>query len=267
MSQPPNLPEFSNKSMRLQRLLAQRGLCSRRQGEQWIVAGRVEVNGHIAELGCQVDPETDAIRVDGQPLPCSPDKIYLLLHKPVGYVTTCHDPQGRQTVLELLPDWVPERVFPVGRLDINTSGLLLLTNDGDWAQQLAHPRYHISKTYRIRARGRLTVAKRQQLQKGVQLDDGMTQPARIYPRQQGGSHTVFDMVLWEGRNRQVRRMCQAVGLRVSRLQRLALGTVELGHLDCGQVRSLTAAEIAALGDAAAILKGHHSKNAAKNLTS
>lgn len=227
---------------RLQKLIASAGLASRRQAERWITAGRVTVNGRIAGLGDQADVECDRIEVDGRPLRLEQPKVYLLLNKPAGYVTTASDPQGRKVVSDLLKD-VKVRVFPVGRLDLNTEGLLLLTNDGDLAARLTHPRHQVSKTYLVRVRGSLTAASRRRLEEGVKLDDGLTAPAKVAKVRSSGSHTWLELSISEGRNRQVRRMCEAVGHSVSRLKRIGLAFLLLEGVPVGQYRHLTTGEI------------------------
>lgn len=230
---------------RLQKLIAAAGYCSRREAERLIAAGRVTVDGSPAELGDRADPGAQRIEIDGRPLGGDEPPCYLLMNKPAGVVTTAKDPAGRKTVLDLLND-VPVRVFPVGRLDLNTSGLLLLTNDGDLANQLAHPRHEIKKTYLVRVRGQLSREDRQKLERGVQLEDGMTAPAKISRVRSRGGHTWFEMSIHEGRNRQVRRMCEALGYQVSRLKRIGYAFLELEGLSAGHYRSLTADEVARL---------------------
>jgi 23S rRNA pseudouridine2605 synthase len=227
---------------RLQKLIAAAGLASRREAEKWIDAGRVMVNGRVAVLGEQADPERDRVEVDGRRLPSHQLKVILMLNKPVGYVTTVRDPQGRKLVGDLVRD-VPGRLFPVGRLDINTEGLLLMTNDGDLAARLSHPRYQVAKTYLARIRGHLSADERSRLEQGVQLDDGPTGPARVEKVRFSGNHTWFQITIHEGRNRQVRRMCESVGHPVSRLKRIRVAFLELGELRPGQHRLLTAGEV------------------------
>ncbi|PLX84773.1 MAG: pseudouridine synthase [Desulfuromonas sp.] len=230
---------------RLQKLIAQAGLASRREAEQWIAAGRVTVNDQPASLGDGADPDQDLVRVDGALLGQGEKKVYLLLNKPVGYVTTLRDPQGRPTVTDLVKD-IPARLFPIGRLDLNTEGLLLLTNDGDLAHRLAHPRHRVEKTYLVRVRGALSSQARHHLQKGVMLEDGLTAPARVEQVRSGGSHTWLQITIREGRNRQVRRMCEAVGYPVSRLKRLSIGFLDLGNLPAGKFRRLSSEEVVRL---------------------
>jgi 23S rRNA pseudouridine2605 synthase len=230
---------------RLQKLIAAAGLASRRQAEEWIAAGRVTVNGRPAVLGESADPLRDRIEIDGRPLAAAGRKYYILLNKPVGYVTTLRDPQGRPTVSELLRE-IPARLHPVGRLDLTTEGLLLLTNDGELTQRLAHPRHEVEKTYLVRLRGRLGAETRRRLEEGVLLEDGPTAPARVEKVRSTESHTWLEITIHEGRNRQVRRMCEAVGHPVSRLKRIRVAFLELGDLAPGQFRHLTAAEVARL---------------------
>jgi 23S rRNA pseudouridine2605 synthase len=227
---------------RVQKLIAAAGLASRRQAERWIAAGRVTVNGRVAGLGDQADADGDRIEVDGRPLRLEQPKVYLLLNKPAGYVTTASDPQGRKLVNDLLRD-VKVRVFPVGRLDLNTEGLLLLTNDGDLAARLTHPRHQVAKTYLVRVRGALNAAARKRLEEGVELEDGLTAPARVAKVRSSGSHTWLELTINEGRNRQVRRMCEAVGHSVSRLKRVGLAFLLLDGLRVGQYRHLTTGEV------------------------
>jgi 23S rRNA pseudouridine2605 synthase len=227
---------------RLQKLIAAAGYCSRREAETLISAGRVAIDGRTAVLGDRGDPAVNNITIDQKPLSRAEPFCYLLMHKPVGVVTTNRDPEGRPIVADLLDD-VAARVFPVGRLDYNTSGLLLLTNDGALANQLAHPRHEVEKTYLVRVRGRLSREDRQRLERGVQLDDGVTAPARVQHVRSRGSHTWFEIILHEGRNRQVRRMCEKLGYPVSRLVRVGYDFLTLGDLEPGQYRHLTASEV------------------------
>ncbi|SDE44115.1 pseudouridine synthase [Desulfuromonas thiophila] len=229
-------------TQRLQKLIAQAGLASRRQAEDWIVQGRVTLNGLPAQLGDQADPARDRICIDGKPLKMAEPLHYVLLNKPVGYVTTAQDPEGRATVLDLVRE-VPVRLFPVGRLDLNTEGLLLLTNDGLLAARLQHPRHGVTKVYRVKVRGQLDEQRRRQLEEGVRLDDGLTAPARIRRIRRSAHNSWFDLELHEGRNRQVRRMCEAVGLAVSHLQRVQLAFLELAELPVGHWRYLRATEV------------------------
>jgi 23S rRNA pseudouridine2605 synthase len=227
---------------RIQKIIAGAGLASRRQAELWIEAGRVSVNGQVVSLGDGADPVTDRIEVDGKPVSQEPEKYCILLHKPVGYVTSAHDPQGRPVVVDLVKNF-PVRLFPIGRLDLTTSGLLLLTNDGNLAHHLAHPRHEVEKTYLARVRGEVSPRTVQQLEAGVKLEDGLTAPARVEVTRQVGTHSWVKITLREGRNRQVRRMFEAVGHPVSRLQRIQFGFLTLENLAPGQHRRLGKAEI------------------------
>lgn len=227
---------------RIQKLIAQAGLASRRQAELLLEQGRVQVNGRVARLGDKADPERDKIVVDGKLLPRAEVKTYLLLNKPLGYVTTLKDPQGRPTIRRFLRD-ISQRLFPVGRLDVNTEGLLLLTNDGELTQRLLHPRHKVAKVYRVKVRGRLSREAILALEQGVRLDDGMTAPARVENLHFSSNNTWFDLELREGRNRQVRRMCQAVGYDVSTLKRIRMAGLVLGDLASGQTRPLSRNEI------------------------
>ncbi len=230
---------------RLQKLIAAAGLASRREAEQWIAAGRVSINGRTAALGDGADPACDQVEIDGRPLPFREEKVYLLLNKPVGYVTTLRDPQGRPVVTDLVKS-VSARLFPVGRLDLTTEGLLLLTNDGELAHRLAHPRHRVDKTYLVRVRGAFTEAARRRLEEGVALEDGLTAPATVDHVRAAGSHSWLHLTIREGRNRQVRRMCEAIGYPVSRLKRIRVAFMELGDLSPGKFRFLTAQEVARL---------------------
>ena len=230
---------------RLQKIIAAAGLASRREAEKWIEAGRVTVNGHPASLGDTADLARDEVAVDGKPLAQPDRRYYILLNKPAKYLTSLRDPQGRPLVTDLVRE-VGARLFPVGRLDFMTEGLLILTNDGDFAQRLAHPRHEVDKTYLVRVRGALTAAAQKRLQEGVDLEDGRTAPARVAQVRQSGSHTWFEITIHEGRNRQVRRMCEAVGHPVSRLKRVRLAFLDLKDIPPGKFRHLTPTEVSRL---------------------
>lgn len=233
---------------RIQKVMAQCGVCSRRAAEEMIKAGRVQVNGRPIKLGDSMDPARDILNVDGVTI--RPEKkrrlYYIMLNKPRGYVTTASDEKGRKTVMELLTG-LDTRVYPVGRLDKDSEGLLLLTNDGEFANQIAHPSSGVSKLYRVTVRPRADEQQIEQLAVGVKLDDGSkTRPAgvRVVTEEEGRS--VLEMSIKEGRNRQIRRMCEAVGLNVIRLKRSAIGPLKLGMLKSGQWRELSKSEINAL---------------------
>jgi 23S rRNA pseudouridine2605 synthase len=229
---------------RLQKVLARAGLGSRRAGEALIEAGRVEVNGEVATLGRRVDPEQDRVTVDGVTSPVRPGLVYYLLNKPAKVVTTASDPEGRPTVLELVP--AEPRVFPVGRLDWDTEGLLLLTNDGDLAHGLTHPSRGVPKTYLAEVTGVPSRGVLRRLREGVDLEDGRTAPARARLAQTTPTGAALEIVIHEGRNRQVRRMCEAVGHPVRRLVRTRFGPLRDTRLAPGQWRLLTQAEIRSL---------------------
>ena len=235
---------MSDEGQRLQKVLSRAGVASRRAGEELIAAGRVTVNGRVARLGQRVDPAADAVEVDGVRLSLAPGLVYYLLNKPAGVVSTASDPQGRPTVVDLVP--ADPRVFPVGRLDSDTEGLLLLTNDGDLAQRLTHPSHGVEKEYLAEVTGRPSAGAVRRLREGVELDDGVTAPAKVALV----SPNVMRLVIHEGRNRQVRRMCEAVGHPVRRLVRVRIGTLRDPHLRPGSWRPLDPKELRALEKAA-----------------
>ncbi len=231
---------------RLQKWLAFCGYGSRRACEQLIQQGRVEVNGVPATLGMKVDPERDVITVDGRRVQPPAQRVYLMLNKPRGYTTTRKDPHAPHTVMELLKD-APAGVFPVGRLDTDSEGLLLFTNDGDFANRLMHPRYKLPKTYRVWVRGKPSERALKRLREGVELEDGVTAPAEVKLLRAGQEQSLLEIVLREGRKRQIRRMCQAVGHPVQRLMRIAIGDLRLPRdLPPGKWRALTPDELAQL---------------------
>ena len=229
---------------RLQKILSACGVASRRQAEEMLRAGRVTVNGHIAALGDKATLEQDEIAVDGIPVRPPKERLYLMLHKPRGYVTTLSDEQGRRTVKELVAD-CGRRVYPVGRLDLDSEGLLLLTDDGDLAQRLTHPSHEVDKTYLAWVQGDVEKAL-PVLQGPMRLDGALLSPARVRVRRRGEGASLLSIVIHQGKNRQVRRMCDQAGLHVTRLKRIAVGALQLGALEKGQWRYLTAEEIAYL---------------------
>lgn len=230
---------------RLQKILASAGVASRRHSEALILDGRVKINGQVVrELGTKADPERDRIEVDGRPLPRAAGPLYLALHKPQGYVTTVKDPRRRRTVMDLVSP-VPG-LHPVGRLDYDTTGLLLLTTDGEFTLAMTHPRFGVAKTYHAVLRGRPSELALQKLREGITLDDGPTQPAELIRLGHEGSTTAVQITLHEGRNRQVRRMFEAIGHPVLRLKRVGLGPVTLGDLAPGEARPLAPEEVEAL---------------------
>jgi 23S rRNA pseudouridine2605 synthase len=231
--------------VRLQKVLARAGFGSRRVCDDLIADGRVAVNGEIAELGRRIDAETDRVEVDGVAVSVRPGLVYYLLNKPTGVVTTADDPQGRPTVVGLVPD--DPRVFPVGRLDIDTEGLLLLTNDGDLTHRLTHPSFGVEKEYLAQVDGDPSPLEVRKLREGVALDDGVTAPAKASTPSPG----VLRITIHEGRNRQVRRMCDAIGHPVRRLVRTRIGPLSDRSLAPGDWRPLTLDEVRALERAAA----------------
>lgn len=229
---------------RLQKLLSAAGVCSRRAAEGYIEAGRVTVNGEAAQLGAKADPDRDDIRLDGRPLPGPAEPVYLLLNKPRGYVTTLSDEKGRKTVAELVKG-CGARVYPVGRLDLDSEGLLLLTNDGALAQRLTHPGGEVEKTYHVWVRGPVEQAA-ERLSRLRDLEGEPICPARVETLRQGEGTARLAVTIHQGKNRQVRRMCAACGLEVERLRRVREHTLELGALPPGKWRRLTEEEVRAL---------------------
>jgi 23S rRNA pseudouridine2605 synthase len=240
---------------RLQKVLAAAGLGSRRACEELITAGRVEVDRQmVTELGTRVDPRRQEVRVDGEPI-AQPRHVYFAVNKPPGVVSTNRDPQRRPRVIDIVPGQDNRRLFPVGRLDMNSEGLILLTNDGELANELTHPRYGVAKTYRVQVAGcpeRDVLAK---LHRGVRLAEGVARAESVKVRSRHKQSAILELVLREGRNREIRRMLASVGHKVMRLVRIAVGPVRLGDLPPGAYRPLTGAEVAALRKAVSPPKG------------
>ena len=230
---------------RIQKLISAAGLMSRRAAEEAIAAGRVEVNGERAGLGDRADPAVDRITVDGKELPRSEEKRYIMLNKPRGYVTTMRDEKGRRNVTELLTG-LDARVYPVGRLDMYSEGLLLLTNDGDFANRVMHPSHEISKTYRTWVTGADVEKSVKTLRRPMEIDGATVRAQGVDIEQSFPGGALLNVRIGEGRNRQVRKMCEQAGLKVTRLQRVAEGNVELGALKSGAWRKLTQNEIRSL---------------------
>ncbi len=233
---------------KLHKVMARAGFGSRRVSEAAIAAGRVAVDGVRAPVGLRVDPETARITVDGIPLPVKPDLVHYLLNKPVGVVSTVADTHGRPTVVALVPSDPP--VYPVGRLDLDSAGLILLTNDGDLTQVLTHPSHGVEKTYRVLVEGSVGPAFLRQLTDGFDLDDGPARAVRARRIDQSGSRSLVEIVMGEGRNRQVRRMCEALGHPVVELFRTAIGPLRDPDLRAGEWRPLTLSEVRSLHQAA-----------------
>ena len=227
-------------ALRLQKLLSERGVASRRKAEELILAGRVTVNGRIAALGDTAEPTLDTVLVDGRPLPEKTANVYIMLHKPRGFVTTLSDEKGRRDVTELVAD-CGVRVYPVGRLDMDSEGLLLLTNDGEFANRLMHPSHEVDKVYRVLVTGCSQEAL-EKLSRPVTLD-GYTIKKPGVRLIRAGEKSEVEVIIHEGRNRQVRRMCAMAGMEVLRLRRIREGALSLGSLPCGKWRHLTAEEL------------------------
>lgn len=228
---------------RLQKILASRGVCSRRKAEELITAGRVSRNGAIAKLGDTADPDLDEILLDGKPLPSAEGYVYILLNKPRGYVTTLSDEKGRPNAAQLVAD-CGKRVYPVGRLDMDSEGLLLFTNDGEFANSLMHPKHEVNKIYRVLVEG-FSMEALDRLKKPVTLDGYTirTPQVRLIRKGEQGDRAELQVTIHEGRNRQVRRMCAMAGMNVLRLTRIAEGTLRLGDLPRGKWRYLTEEEV------------------------
>ena len=231
---------------RLQKALARAGLGSRRMAEILIEAGRVTIDGRVAELGNRVDADSQEIRVDGKLVPAAPNAVYFLLNKPIGVITTADDPHGRPTVVEMIDTHV--RIFPVGRLDMTTEGLLILTNDGRLAHLLTHPSVGIEKEYLVRVEGDPSPSSIRRLREGIDLEDGRTAPAQVSRVSDG----VLRIVIHEGKNRQVRRMCEAIGHDVIRLVRTRIGPIHDAKLTPGASRALSVGEVRKLMDAVGV---------------
>lgn len=229
---------------RLQKVLSRAGVASRRAVEEMIRAGRIKVNGTRAELGQRIDPSKDVVQVDGSRVPLQEDLVHYILNKPAGVVSTADDPEGRPTVIEFVDP--AARVWPVGRLDLDSEGLIILTNDGELTHHLTHPSYEVPKTYVVEVEGSLAPRTARLLARGIDLDDGPTAPAEVRILERAARGSVVEMVLSEGRNRQARRMLEAVGHPVRRLVRTAIGPLKLGRLKPGAHRRLNPAEVAEL---------------------
>lgn len=242
---PPKREAAKRPLKTLERVLSKAGVGSRVDARRWIHAGRVKVNGDVVRNPDHwIDLQRDRVAFDGRPLQAR-DRIYVLLYKPTGYLTTYRDPQGRPTVYDLIAD-VGTFVSPVGRLDLDTSGLLLMTNDNQFAERVTNPESHVPKTYLVKASLLLSDAQLQQLRDGIELSDGPTRPARVTRVRDSAKYTHFEITLTEGRNRQVRRMVEALGAKVLKLVRVRIGPLRIGALPIGKWRALTTSEIATL---------------------
>jgi 23S rRNA pseudouridine2605 synthase len=242
MKSVPKPPPGDRPLKTVERVLSKAGLGSRREAREWVAAGRVTLNGQpVTDPDLWIDLERDELSFDGRPLAPRP-RIYYLLNKPAGYLTTYRHPSGRPTVFELLPEDHPY-VFPVGRLDLETTGLLILTNDSSFAERVTNPEYKVPKSYRVETEHLLDDQQLERLREGVELDDGTTRPALVERVTDRDGHTIFDITISEGRNRQVRRMVEAIGSSVLHLDRIAIGPVGKGDLEQGNWRELTADEV------------------------
>ncbi len=233
---------MTDGKVRLQKYLAESGVASRRKSEELIDAGKVRVNGQIAQIGDKINPKKDTVSVNGKKIIKQKNYTYILLHKPRGFITTMKDEMDRKCVAELIKD-VPGRVFPVGRLDRDSEGMLLFTNDGEFANAMTHPTKHVPKTYRVTVRPSITEEQVTALTAGIIIDDRKTAPAEVRIITREENRVVLEIILYEGRNRQIRKMCEEVGLEVARLKRTAIGSIKLGMLKQGAWRYLNEEEV------------------------
>ena len=234
------------KELRIQKYIAECGVCSRRKAEELIMSGKVKVNNSLATIGQKINPFKDKVFVSGKLIKKTKEKRYIMLHKPRAFVTTMSDEFDRKCITMLIED-VNERVYPVGRLDKNSEGLLLLTNDGEFANMMAHPRTHVPTTYRVTVRPPVSDDQLSSLINGTKLDDGyVTKPAEVQVVQNEENRVVLLMTIFEGKNRQIRRMCEALDIELIRLKRVAIGEIRLGMLPQGKYRDLTEQEIRSL---------------------
>ncbi len=233
---------MADNQVRLQKFLSECGVASRRKAEDLIAAGKVKVNGRVATVGDKINPKKDSVTVFGKKVVKIKKNTYIMLHKPRGFITTLNDEMGRKCVAQLIED-VGTRVYPVGRLDRDSEGLLLLTDDGEFANALTHPSKHVPKTYRVTVRPSITEDQITALTTGIEIDGRMTLPSevRVISKQEG--RVVLEIIIYEGRNRQIRKMCEALGLEVARLKRTQIGSVKLGMLKQGDWRNLTEEEV------------------------
>ncbi len=242
---------MTDGKVRLQKFLAESGVASRRKSEELIEQGKVKVNGKIAVIGDKINPKKDTVTVSGKKIIKTKNYTYILLHKPRGFITTMNDEMDRKCVAQLIKD-VPARVYPVGRLDKDSEGMLLFTNDGEFANAMTHPTKHVPKTYRVTVRPGITEEQITALTTGIIIDDRMTAPASVRVVTKQENRVVIEIILYEGRNRQIRKMCEAIGLEVARLKRTAIGSIKLGMLKQGEYRELHEDEVRKLMIAAGL---------------
>lgn len=256
---------MADNKIRLQKFLAENGVASRRKSEELIERGKVRVNGHPASLGDKVDPQRDLVTVSGERVvpPEKTQNVYIMLNKPRGYVTTMNDEMGRKCVAEIVED-IEERVYPVGRLDRDSEGLLLFTNDGEFANMMTHPSMHISKTYRVTVKPAADERQLVELSSGVVIDGKKTMPASVQVLSETSDRSVIQITIHEGRNRQIRKMCEAVGLETIRLKRISIGSLKLGTLSVGTFRELKKEEVAALKRSAQKAKSANEQKRSKH---
>ncbi len=233
---------MADNKVRLQKYLSECGVASRRKAEDLIAAGKVKVNGKPATIGDKIDPKRDTVVVAGKKIKKSKKNTYIMLHKPRGFITTLSDEMDRKCVAQLIED-VGTRVYPVGRLDRDSEGLLLLTDDGEFANALTHPTHHVPKTYRVTIRPTITEEQITALTTGIEIDGRMTMPSEVRVIEKKEGRVVIEIIIYEGRNRQIRKMCDALGLEVARLKRIQIGSVKLGMLKTGDWRNLTDEEV------------------------
>ncbi len=233
---------MAEDKVRLQKFMSECGVASRRKSEELIESGKVRVNGAVASLGDKINPKKDTVTVSGKKIVKQKEHKYIMLHKPRGFITTMSDEMERKCVAQLISD-VPQRVYPVGRLDRDSEGLLLFTNDGEFANALTHPKKHVSKTYRVTVRPGITDEQLSAITEGIIIDDRKTAPAEVRVVTKEENRVVLEIILYEGRNRQIRKMCEQLGLEVARLKRTAIGSVKLGMLKQGDWRELSEDEV------------------------
>ena len=244
---------MADNKVRLQKYLSECGVASRRKAEDLIMAGRVKVNGKPASIGDKIDPNRDTVVVAGKKIKKTKKNTYIMLHKPRGFITTLSDEMGRKCVAQLVED-VGTRVYPVGRLDRDSEGLLLLTDDGEFANALTHPTHHVPKTYRVTVRPTITEEQITALTTGIEIDGRMTMPSEVRVIEKKEGRVVLEIIIYEGRNRQIRKMCDSLGLEVARLKRTQIGSVKLGMLQTGEWRDLTPDEVEKLLNQAGVKK-------------